>query len=49
MLTSFVVFLLNRINYIQFRDSSLDDVKGQGDGRELTNRETRGGYNPLMF
>jgi hypothetical protein len=35
ILTNFVVFLLNQINHMQFRGSSLDDVKGQGDGREV--------------
>lgn len=32
---NFVVFLLNKINHIQFRGSSLDDVKRQGDGRQV--------------
>jgi hypothetical protein len=53
MLVNFVVFLLNKIDHIHFRESSLDDVKRQGDGREMTNGETKGGqssgYNPLTF
>lgn len=32
---NFVVFLLNKMNHIQFRGSSLGDVKRQGDGREV--------------